>query len=99
MNSLPLAAASNVIDIDTVKQSDFSVKAHSTDDETKAHIRGSSLLLFGRLLALAINLAIQVVIVRYLSKSDYGAFAYALSVIAMGSSIAVFGLDKLYLFD
>jgi O-antigen/teichoic acid export membrane protein len=94
MNSLSLAADSKVVEIDVAKQPGVSVKAHATDEETKGHIRGSSLLLFGRLLALAINLAVQVLIVRYLSKSDYGAFAYALSVIAMGSSIAVFGLDK-----
>jgi O-antigen/teichoic acid export membrane protein len=32
--------------------------------------------------------------VRYLSKSDYGAFAYAFSLISLGSSLAVFGFDK-----
>ncbi len=31
---------------------------------------------------------------RYLSKSDYGAFAYAVSIASLGSSLAVFGLDK-----
>ena len=33
-------------------------------------------------------------IVRYLSKSDFGAFAYALAVASMGSSMVLFGLDK-----
>lgn len=63
-------------------------------DETKTHIRGSSVLLFGRLLALAINTTVQVLIVRYLSKSDYGAFAYALAVVSLGTSVALLGLDK-----
>lgn len=62
--------------------------------ETKKHIRGSALLLTGRLLAVAINLGIQVLLVRHLSKSGYGAFAYALSIVSFGSSVAVFGLDK-----
>jgi O-antigen/teichoic acid export membrane protein len=61
---------------------------------TQKHIRGSSLLLVGRVVSLAINFAIQVLTVWALSKSDYGAFAYALSVVAFGSSISVFGLDK-----
>lgn len=46
------------------------------------NVRGSSVLLSGRLFALLIGGATQVVIVRYLSKSDYGAFAYGLAVAA-----------------
>ena len=34
-----------------------------------------------------INFAVQVLIVRYLSKDGFGAFAYALSIIAIGESI------------
>src|SRR4051812_1227779 len=63
-------------------------------DATQRHIRGSSLLLVGRFLALAMNFAAQVLTVRALSKSDYGALAYALSIISLGSSLTVFGLDK-----
>ncbi|MBK5277848.1 MAG: oligosaccharide flippase family protein [Bacteroidia bacterium] len=43
---------------------------------------------------MAANFVVQILIVRYLSKSDYGAFAYALSLISLGSSLAVFGFDK-----
>lgn len=64
------------------------------EDSTRKHIRGSSLLLAGRIISLGLNFAVQVLTVRYLSKSDYGAFAYALSVMSMGASIALFGLDK-----
>jgi O-antigen/teichoic acid export membrane protein len=63
-------------------------------DATRRHLRGSSLLLAGRLLSVAINFGAQVMIVRYLSKTDYGAFAYALTLVAMGESIAALGLDK-----
>lgn len=63
-------------------------------DATKKHIRGSSLLLVGQVVSMFLNFAIQLLMVRYLSKSDYGAFAYALSVVSIGSSVVLFGLDK-----
>lgn len=59
-----------------------------------AHIRGSSLLLVGRLLSRLGNFAVQVAIVRYLTMPDYGAFAYALSIVQIGQTIALFGLDR-----
>jgi O-antigen/teichoic acid export membrane protein len=58
------------------------------------YVRGSSLLVAGRLLAILLNFVVQVVTVRYLSKSDYGLFAYALAVVALGSSAVQLGLDK-----
>lgn len=57
-------------------------------------IRGSSLLLGGRILAMAINQAVQIMIVRYLAQNDYGAFALALSVVMLAESVIVFGLDR-----
>jgi O-antigen/teichoic acid export membrane protein len=62
--------------------------------ESRRHIRGSSLLFVGRLLSTGINFAIQVIIVRYLSKADFGVFAYALALVTTGQSIAVLGLDR-----
>jgi O-antigen/teichoic acid export membrane protein len=59
-------------------------------------VRGSTLLLAGRFVAVGINFAVQVLLVRYLSKSDFGAFAYGLSIAAIGSSLAVFGLGKTF---
>ena len=50
---------------------------------TRGHIRGSVMLLLGRLTSMSLAFVTQVVMVRYLSKSDYGAFAYALSVVAL----------------
>ena len=61
---------------------------------TKRHIRGSSLLMVGQFISKGVTFAIQVLIVRYLSKSDYGAFAYALSIAAIGETIVTLGLDR-----
>ena len=57
-------------------------------------IRGSSLLVAGQAFALVANLAVQVLLVRYLSKSGYGVFAYALSIATLGEAIATFGLRR-----
>ncbi len=70
------------------------VSAIPSNQAPDKHLRGSVLLLVGRVVAMAANFAIQVLIVRYLSKSDYGAFAYAISLASLGSSFVVFGLDK-----
>jgi len=63
-------------------------------DATKKHIRGSTLLLIGRMISMGLNFGVQIMTVRYLSKSDYGALAYALSVVSMSTSAVLFGLDK-----
>ena len=60
----------------------------------RGHIRGSSLLLVGRFLAKGLNFLVQVLIVRYLSRSDYGSLAYALSIVAFVQALATFGLDR-----
>lgn len=73
----------------------ISVAPHNeTETATDRHIRGSSLLLAGRFLALALNFAAQVLVVRYLSKSDYGSLAYALAVVNFCATLAAFGMDK-----
>lgn len=61
-------------------------------DATDQQIRGSSLLLVGRVIGLAITFATQIVMVRYLSKSDYGAFAYALSLVTLAETAVGLGL-------
>ncbi|HVR30872.1 MAG TPA: flippase [Thermoanaerobaculia bacterium] len=66
----------------------------SAEVGTRAHLRGSSLLLAGRLLSLGLNFVTQVITVRYLTKQDYGAFAYALSVVSFGSTISLLGLNR-----
>ncbi len=60
----------------------------------RQQIRGSSLLFAGRLLAQLVKFGIHVLIVRYLSQTDYGAFAYALAVVKMGEHVNSFGLKR-----
>lgn len=57
-------------------------------------LRGSSVLLAGRLLSKVINLGVQVAIVRYLAKDDFGAFAYGLALVLSGELVVKFGLGR-----
>jgi O-antigen/teichoic acid export membrane protein len=61
---------------------------------TKREIRGSTLFLVGRLILVGLNFLTQVLIVRYLSKADYGAFAYALLLVTNIKAITMLGLDR-----
>lgn len=65
-----------------------------TDGATRKQIRGSTLLLAGRCVALAINLAVQIVTVRYLTKEDFGAFAFGITMVALGTNLSLLGLNK-----
>jgi O-antigen/teichoic acid export membrane protein len=59
--------------------------------EATDQIRGSTVFFAGRMLSLALNLATQVLIVRALSKADYGAFAYALAFVSAARTIVSLG--------
>ncbi len=61
---------------------------------TSRQIRGSSLMLVGRSLSMAVNAVVQVFIIRYLAKPEYGAFAYALSIVNVAQMVASLGLDR-----
>lgn len=61
---------------------------------SKQQIRGSSVLLAGRMISLTLNFAVSVLLVRALSKSDFGAFSYALAMASLGAVVAACGLDK-----
>jgi O-antigen/teichoic acid export membrane protein len=65
-----------------------------TADTAKKQIRGSGLLLIGRLLSLVVNLLTQVLIIRYLSKVDYGIFAYALALVSTISYLNRLGMEQ-----
>ncbi len=69
-------------------------QAPETGSIAKKHLRGSSLLLLGRLVGLLTNFVVQVLTVRYLAKADYGIYAFALAVVAVGGVIAALGMDK-----
>ncbi len=60
----------------------------------RANIRGSSLLMVGRALSIGIKFLVQVLIVRHLTTSDYGAWAYALSIVALLDGFASLGLNR-----
>lgn len=61
-------------------------------DATRKQLRGSSLLLTGKFIAVGLNFLTQVLIVRYLSTQDYGAFAYALAAVAFFNHLSTLGL-------
>ena len=65
-----------------------------TPEPTRKHLRGSSLLLLGRVFALVVNFGIQVLIVRHLSKAEYGAFAYALTIVSVSTSFCLLGMNQ-----
>lgn len=58
----------------------------------REQVRGSSLLLAGRGLSLAVNFAVQVLVVRYLSTRDFGALVYTLTVVYLLGNVATLGL-------
>ena len=62
---------------------------------SKSQMRGSALLLIGRLLGMGLGLVIQLLLVRVLTKDDYGAFAWALSIVTLVQSIIPLGLDRI----
>ncbi|MCH8829233.1 MAG: oligosaccharide flippase family protein [Planctomycetes bacterium] len=45
-------------------------------------------------MALAINIAVQILLVRHLSKVEFGSFAFAISVVAVGANLSLLGLNK-----
>lgn len=57
-------------------------------------VRGSSLLLIGRFISVILNFGVQVLAVRYLSKGDYGGFAYGIGVASLGSTAVLLGLSR-----
>ncbi len=61
----------------------------------RAHVRGSVLLVVGRVLALFIGMATTVILVRALSKSEYGAFEYALTLAGAGRILLSLGQGRL----
>jgi len=61
---------------------------------TAVQIRGSSLLLVGRFIAIAAGLVVQVLVVRSLSQDGYGAFAYGVATVALLTIVVGLGLDQ-----
>jgi O-antigen/teichoic acid export membrane protein len=68
-------------------------EAAAMADEAR-HFRGSTLLVLGRFVGLGLDFVTQVLIVRALARTDYGAFAFALSVSSLAATVGLLGLDK-----
>lgn len=64
------------------------------DDEAVKQVRGSSLLLAGRGISRLLNGVAQILLARYLSKGDYGAFAYSLAIVNFGEIFTTLGLNR-----
>ncbi len=58
-------------------------------------VRGSSALMLGRIVALVLSMTTQVIIVRTLTKEDFGAFAYALALAAAARVLLSLGQGRL----
>jgi O-antigen/teichoic acid export membrane protein len=58
------------------------------------HVRGSSLLLGGRVFSILVNMGFQVVLVRYLSRSDYGVVAYGLAIASAIQILVSLGQER-----
>ena len=76
----------------TTPQEDPTAEAPSTVDTS--HVRGSTLLLAGRVLSIGINILSQALIARHLSQSDFGAFALAFSIATVGQVFITLGLHR-----
>lgn len=66
----------------------------SGDASPRTAIRGSSLLLLGRLIAIGAALLIQVLIVRYLPQSAFGAFSYCIAVTTLLTVVVSLGMEQ-----
>jgi O-antigen/teichoic acid export membrane protein len=69
-------------------------RAPEVDRDTVGQIRGSSLLLVGRLISVAITLVTQILIVRHLSTTAFGAFALAYSIAGVAQIAITLGLHR-----
>lgn len=61
--------------------------------EELKQVRRSGLLLFGKILSTGLKFVTQILIVRYLGKTDYGFFAYGLTLVAFFKHISSLGLE------
>lgn len=64
-----------------------------SDALSRRQIRGSGLLLFGRGLTV-LKFFAELLVVRYLSTTDYGSWTYALSAVVLLRGLATFGLNR-----
>jgi O-antigen/teichoic acid export membrane protein len=78
----------------TVGSDEVQAPDRPTPDLARSQVRGSAWLLGGQVFGVLVNLGAQILIVRHLSKAGFGAFAFALSVVAVGEVLATLGLRR-----
>ena len=61
----------------------------------RSQVRGSALLVGGRLITMVLTTATQVVVVRALTKDAFGGFAYALAIATAGQTLLSLGQGRL----
>lgn len=66
----------------------------SAQAEGRRGVRGSTALLSGRLLSMVFTITTQVVLVRALSKTEFGAFAFALALTSASRTLLSLGQGK-----
>jgi O-antigen/teichoic acid export membrane protein len=88
----PPAAVTAGADADPATARDTSEAA--VTEMRRSHVRGSSLLVVGRVVTILLTTATAVVLVRALSKQDFGAFAYALALASAGRTVLSLGQGK-----
>ena len=65
----------------------------SSDHLSRRQIRGSGLLLFGRALT-GLKFLAELLVIRYLSTTEYGAWTYALSAVVLLRGVATLGMNR-----
>jgi O-antigen/teichoic acid export membrane protein len=66
----------------------------SDQEHAVRQVRGSSVLLIGRVISLCVNLLLQLLLVRYFTKEVFGAFAFAWATVEFGVFLVTIGLNK-----
>lgn len=80
---------------DPTATGDAEAEERHGDAEQRDHMRGSTLLVLGRVLAMFIGMATTVILVRALSKSEYGTFEFALTLASAGRILLSLGQGRL----
>jgi O-antigen/teichoic acid export membrane protein len=76
-----------------LQSEELSSSLSETDNAAKKHIRGSSVLFVGRIISIGLKAFLQVLIVRYLAKEQYGAFAYVMNFIEIAAIFSLISFD------
>ena len=78
-----------------LRSSRFSKRGNeSADALTHKQIRGSGLLLAGRGISSGLKFVAEIIVVRYLTTAQYGAWTYALAAVVLFRSLSAFGLNR-----